>query len=179
MNPLDIVILVLVAFGAYKGYRKGLMMAIIGLLSFFISVILSLEFLPLASAYLSDWMPSRNTIIPVIGFVILFVGFVILLNGIGKALKKVLNLTFLGTLDDFIGGVMGALKWILLLSVIAWAYETFVEPVPESLVKDSIALPMIKGFIPFLISTFSFLFPYFEEFQNEIKDLLEEKEYFT
>jgi len=41
LEPVDVVILLLLGLGAYEGYKKGLLMSIIGLLGFVLAIVLA------------------------------------------------------------------------------------------------------------------------------------------
>jgi membrane protein required for colicin V production len=42
LEPLDVVILVLLGLGAYEGYKKGLLMSIVGLFGFVLAIVLGI-----------------------------------------------------------------------------------------------------------------------------------------
>ncbi len=154
-------------------------MELIGLSSFFIAIIVSINFFPITSEILQETFPDFAAFIPVISFLILFVGSILLLNIIGKSLKKVLDMTLLGSLDDILGAAIGGLKWLLIISLVVWAIEGMAGELPKNLSEGSVILPHIRAFIPMLVNLFSFFFPYFEGLDEYWQSVSNKSEYFT
>jgi len=45
LEPIDVVILVLLGLGAYEGYKKGLLMSLIGIFGFVLAIVLGIYFM--------------------------------------------------------------------------------------------------------------------------------------
>lgn len=170
MGILDIIFLVLLLFGGYRGYQKGLLMELISLSSIFLAIIVSMRFMPLVSGMLGKFLPQLEGFIPIISFVIVFVAVLVLLNILGKSVKKVLDLTLLGSLDDILGLVVGLGKVSLVLSFIIWSYNNLLGEMPTEWTTKSVLFPYIQKLAPFLIENLAFLFPYMENIKDKIQN---------
>lgn len=148
MSTIDIILLLLLVLGAYKGYTKGLLLEIIGIIAFFVALIAGFQLLQWATDLLSTQVDISESLLPYIAFLLLFAAIVIGINLLGKALKKILDMTFFGTFDNFIGALVGLLKWALALSVLIWLFNTLEIRVPDEVMADSFVYPVLEPFAP-------------------------------
>jgi membrane protein required for colicin V production len=101
---------------------------------------------------------------------------VLALNLIGHLLKKLLNLTLLGGLDDLAGAIIGVLKWSLTISIFIWLFTFFEIEISPDFIEGSLIYPYVAVIAPYLFETFSFLGPIFKEFFDSGKELIKPKE---
>ena len=120
MNILDIVIIIPLVFGAFKGFRKGLLMELVSLLSLLLAVVSSFYFMQQGVVLLSPYLGDDNSLLPVFSFVIIFIVVLMGVFYLGKILKKILDVTLLGSIDDVAGAILGLLKWGLVFSLFLW-----------------------------------------------------------
>lgn len=151
-------------------------MEVISLLAFFVALIAGIKLLDWGISLLSDYIEGYDSLLPIIAFSIIFIGIIIGLNLVGKAVKKILDLTLLGSLDDVIGSLMGIIKWALFISIFLWIFESFGGSISQDTVSDSILYKPIASFAPKLFDVFSGLFPYFMDFFEQSKELVNQQE---
>ncbi|MFT4741964.1 MAG: membrane protein required for colicin V production, partial [Marivirga sp.] len=120
MKTLDIILLIPLVFGAYLGFKKGLLLEIVSLLAFFLAVVGAFKLVDFGQELLSPYFQNWEKALPIISFVLLFVGILLLVNLVGKIAKKILDMTLLGGLDNFAGAVLGLLKWAFGVSLVLW-----------------------------------------------------------
>lgn len=172
MNTIDIVILVFLLIGAYTGYRRGLLMEIISLSGFFIAIIAGIKLLDWGIVFLSNYIIGYDHLLPILAFAIIFIGLIILITYLGKTIKKILDMTLLGSLDDIAGAVMSAVKWALFISIFLWIYESFGGQIDEELTTTSYLYGPISTFAPGIFRVFSGLFPHIMDYFDQSKDLI-------
>ncbi|MFT7032322.1 MAG: membrane protein required for colicin V production [Cyclobacteriaceae bacterium] len=177
MNVIDIVILVFFGIGAYSGFKKGFILEIISLAAFFIAIILGIKLLNIGVGFVSKYVEGYDHILPVIVFTILFIGIIIFLNWIGKLLKRVLDMTLFGSIDDIIGAILGIVKWALVISIFFWIFSSFGGKFSSEMTSDSFLYDPVSSFAPNLFSMISSVFPFIEEFFNNSKEFIKEKEF--
>ncbi|MFY0626486.1 MAG: CvpA family protein [Reichenbachiella sp.] len=170
MNTIDIVILVFLLIGAYSGYKKGLLMEIVTLAAFFIAIIAGIKLLDWGISILDNYIEGFDHVLPVIAFAVIFIGVIILLNYLGKSLKKILDMTLLGSLDDVGGAVIGVVKWALFISILIWIYESFAGEMIHESIETSYLYEPISKLGPTLLGIFSGLYPSFMEFFDQTKE---------
>lgn len=177
MNVIDIIILVFFGIGAYSGFKKGFILEIISLGAFFVAIIGGIKLLDIGVAFLSNYIVGYDSILPVIVFTIIFISIIILLNWLGRLLKKVLDMTLFGSLDDITGAILGIVKWALVLSIFLWVFGSFGGKLDTELTTDSIFYQPVSGFAPKLFGMISAIFPFIEEFFNNSQEFIKEKEF--
>ncbi|PIB37254.1 hypothetical protein BFP72_18485 [Reichenbachiella sp. 5M10] len=176
MNVIDIVILVFLLVGAVTGFRKGLLMEIISIAAFFVAIFLGIKLLDWGIMVLADHIHGYDNLLPIISFTIIFVVIMIGLHLIGKTVKKLLDLTLLGSLDDIAGSLLGIVKWALFISIVFWIYHSFGGTLDSDLTKTSFLFEPISSFAPGLFSLFSGLFPYFLEFFEHSEEFINQQD---
>lgn len=173
MNTLDIIILVPLIFGAYKGFRKGMLMELVSMLALLLAVICSFYFMQKGVALLAPHLGNDNSLLPVFSFVIIFVAVLMGVFYLGKILKKVLDVTLLGSLDDVAGAIVGLLKWGLVFSVFLWLFDKGGIILPDSLTAKSVLFPYVVAYAPVMLDTVSAVLPFANDLVDEISGMLE------
>lgn len=176
MNTIDIAIIVFLLIGAYTGFKRGLLMEVISLASFFIAIILGVKLLDWGIEFLATYIEGYEAILPIIAFGVIFITIILVLNLLGKALKKILDMTLLGSFDDLAGALLGILKWALLISIFIWIYESFGGGVKEETTSTSLLFDPISALAPGLFNTLSGLFPFIIDFFEQSKELVNPQE---
>ena len=148
MSIVDIVILLLLLLGAYKGYTKGMLLEIIGILAFFIALVVGFKLLNWAMELLNSQINISESLLPYIAFLLLFAAIVIGITLLGKALKSILDMTFFGTFDSLAGAIIGLFKWALAISVLIWILNTLDVQLPSDSMANSQVYPLLQPFAP-------------------------------
>jgi len=113
---VDLVLLLILAGGVFRGYRTGLIGGLIGLAGIVIGLFLAPVLLTEAEPYLPEVLYGRwmRLLLFALAF-ILVVGLVVL---IGKLVSKMVNWTPLGWINKTVGSLAGLLLSLLLASVL-------------------------------------------------------------
>ena len=144
MSKLDMLLLFPIAVGFIIGLFKGLIREVTSLAAILLGILGAKFFAPTVSVFLVDSLHFSKGVASVLSYLILFVGIVIALHLLAKSLEKVFDAMSLGFLNKFMGGIVGAFKYALLVSVLLFAYNA-ISP-PDALTKEnSIAYkPLMK-----------------------------------
>jgi membrane protein required for colicin V production len=118
MNKLDLILLIPIGLGFVFGLFKGLIKEITSLAA----IVLGIYGAKLMAPYISELLVSAfhfspKTALPV-SYLVLFVIIVIGLLMVAKSLEKIFDSMSLGALNKFFGGVFGALKYALIVSIL-------------------------------------------------------------
>ena len=119
MNGFDILFLLILIWGAWKGWHSGFVQEVLGLAGLFLGLLLA-RFLYAQVGY--SIAPSINATpseASVIAFIGIWIGVPILLWIVGALLTEFLSWIHLGGLNHLAGSVFGALKYWVLLGAIA------------------------------------------------------------
>ncbi len=148
MNALDVAILLLLIWGTFSGFRKGLLLEVIGIVAFVIGIVVGLKLLQWSINWLSGYVDINESLLPYIAFFVLFVLVVVGINLIGNIASKALHLTFLGVVDSLLGAVAGLLKWALGISVLFWVASTMELNRPGGLLTQSWFFELLAPLAP-------------------------------
>jgi membrane protein required for colicin V production len=139
MNFIDILILIPVLWGFWRGFMKGVVMEIGTLVAFFLGVWGGMKFSDLLAGWIRDWFDSQSPYIPLIAFAVIFVGILMLVFAVAKFIEKAMEKSTMSVFNKIAGGIFGCFKFILILSVLFFvidAIEKSITVIPPK-VKDN------------------------------------------
>ena len=125
MNGFDVLVLVIISFCMIRGYFKGLIREISGIIGVVVGFYGANTYYPLLTPYLETLIktPGARSLIC---FFVLFCGILILIGLLAALIRKFLSLVFLGWVDRFFGLVFGTAKGGLIVSVLFIMMMTFI-----------------------------------------------------
>jgi membrane protein required for colicin V production len=103
MKTLDLLIIVPLLWGAYIGYKQGLLMSLVGILAFVLAVILGFKLMDTGLDLLKPYFSSSNRFLPYIAFAAIFFPIILLVNKLGQLLRKSIQYTLIGSFDSMAG----------------------------------------------------------------------------
>jgi len=139
MNPFDILICTILAFCLIRGLFRGLvseLSSIIGVLGGFYA---AYTYYAAVSSPLSKWI-TNTAYLNIFSFFIIFTAIFICISLMGKLIKIILKIVFLGWFDRIFGAGFGVVKGILIASVLLFTFTAFL-PQGSSLIKNSVISP--------------------------------------
>ncbi len=162
MHWMDIVAIVIVAWFVVKDYYNGLILSSFRLIGLILGVIIGSNYsVSVGHALFGrfDWNP---TLIMALGFVVIFLGVVILAQVLANIIRAALNLVLLGWVDKLGGILLGALKAVIILSVIFWIFDLVPQNnwVPQ-IKRDSRTYQALENVVPLVHK--SLIAPFFDE----------------
>ena len=174
MKMLDLIILLPLIYGAYKGYKRGFIMSLFMLLAVIVGLYAAFHFTDVIVDYGNEHFEWSSKYSSPITFLSLFlvVGAGVYFGG--KVLESVIKLAKLSVLNSLAGALLGLLQWIyfvgsLLLMLISFDQKEKI--ISKETKQHSIILPVmtavLHGSIPGVSS--SSLFDYYES-QIQSKD---------
>jgi len=153
MAVIDIVLGALLLFGLVRGFMKGLFVEVASLVALVAGVYGAIHFSYFVAEYIQSRTEWNEKTINITAFAITFVLIIIIISLAGKAFTKLADFASLGILNKLLGGVFGALKIGLILSVLLIVFNkmnntiTFVD---EEHIKDSILYKPVKAIAPII-----------------------------
>ena len=158
MSTLDIILIIVLGLGARKGYSNGFIVELFSLLAFFIGLFLALELTLPVSMRLSG-ESSYFDVITVLVFIGLFILLSFFVKVGAKMVKKAVDITPLGTLDNIAGALAGIFKTSLIVSMIIWVCTSVGIDFENSYATNSTILPHIVVIGPTVFEAFGYLIP--------------------
>lgn len=154
MNVIDIIIVVILIFAAVRGFMTGLFSSIASLIAIAAGVFCAIHYSYYVEYFLNDsvlkWSHQTNKIV---AFAVTFLFVVLMIIFIGKVLTKLADITALGFLNKILGGIFGALKWSLLLSIVFLLFDKFNSTIPfvsKKMLDESVMYNPVKSIVPTL-----------------------------
>ncbi|GAL62553.1 CvpA family protein [Algibacter lectus] len=153
MGVIDIVLGALILFGLVRGFMKGLFVEVASLVALVAGVYGAIHFSDFAAEFLNTKTDWDEKTISITAFAITFVVIILAISLAGKALTKLADFAALGIINKLAGGVFGALKIAVILSVVLIVFDrmnstiTFVE---EENVEDSMLYMPVKSLVPMI-----------------------------
>lgn len=118
MNAIDIVIIIPILWGAYKGFTKGLIVEVAQIAALLLGIYGALQLSGSTEKLLTDKFGMTSQYTPVISFGIIFLLIVIAVFLIARLLGKLTEKVALGVVNKILGAVFGIAKFTLILSVV-------------------------------------------------------------
>ncbi|AXE17770.1 CvpA family protein [Runella rosea] len=157
MNTLDLLIIIPLAWGAFNGYRKGLLIEIVGVAAFVIAMIVGFKFLRFGTDLLAPYLTAElvRRFLPFVGFSVIFFPTVFMVNRLGYSMRSMLRYTLLGTLDNLAGAAVGIFTWVFGISVFFWLLSTVGIQIPPKYRMESFLYDYTVPIAPQIISVIS------------------------
>lgn len=169
---MDLFIGLFLLWGAYQGYRKGLLLEIIAIAAFIIAVVVGFKLLNVSLSFLEPYTGGNNRYLPYFGFSIIFFPIIFLVNKLGRLMRNSLRYTILGRFDSMAGAALGVFTWAFGISVFLWLINAVGVVIPSAVLSKSYLYPFIKPFAPTIIAKLSQLFPLGSDLLDSLMKLL-------
>jgi membrane protein required for colicin V production len=127
MNFIDVVLLIPLAYAAWKGFKKGFIIEVFTLLAFFVGIYAGVHFSDYAAEKLADSFESDSPYLSPVAFTLTFLAVGAVVFFAGKAIEQVVKIAALSPMNKMGGLVFGALKMLLILSVLLSVVESYSE----------------------------------------------------
>ena len=154
MNWLDFVLIAVIGFSTFSGYRNGFIRELVSIAAVILAI-------PVAGIFYDDMFPKVEPIVDnedlaaLLSFVAILAGVVIGGQVAGHLLKRTAEILNLGVLDRLSGGVFGFLKAVVLAQVLLVVFVTFPRPdfredIDGSIVSQRLldTAPTVLAFLP-------------------------------
>jgi membrane protein required for colicin V production len=157
LNYVDLIIVILIAWAAYRGFTRGLVIMV----ATFIALIIGIWGAAKFSGIVADWLVNTvyvsSPYMQLVSFTITFIGIVIAINIAAFLLSRLLDAVAFGFVNRLLGIVFGILKMALLLSIFFVILNAFNERhdfLPKQQIESSKlyepVADLAPGIFPFL-----------------------------
>lgn len=123
MSSLDIIILVLIGYGAVRGYMKGVIMELVNILAIIVGLFATIHFSHFVGSYLSTHFSWDNSYIKPVAFVITFIAFLLVIQLIARLIDQTLKKIGLGIFIRIAGILVGMIKIILIIGSLLFVLQ--------------------------------------------------------
>jgi membrane protein required for colicin V production len=151
MNIFDIVIAALLIFGFVRGVMKGLFVEVASLVALIAGVYGAIHFSYFIGDFLKESVSWSEEYVSLTAFAGTFIIIIIVISLLGKVLTKLADFASLGVINKILGGVFGALKIGLILSVVFIFFGKINNTIPfikKKTLEESILYKPVKKVVP-------------------------------
>ena len=151
MNIFDIVIAALLIFGFVRGVMKGLFVEVASLVALIAGVYGAIHFSYFIGDLLKEYVSWSEEYVSLAAFAGTFIVIIIVIAFLGKILTKLADFASLGVINKILGGVFGALKIGLILSVVFIFFGKINDTIPfikKKTLEESILYKPVKKVAP-------------------------------
>jgi membrane protein required for colicin V production len=170
LKSLDILLLILLVWGAYSGFKKGFVSEVFSLGAFFLATIGSVKLMDCFAGFLKQCNGNLGNFAPYLAFVLIFLGIVVAITLAGRVFKYLINMTILGWVDRLMGAVLGIFKWAFFVSTFLWVADLFHINVPNNYLSATHIFPLIKSLAPRFLGWIPNWLPMLQVWLERIKE---------
>ena len=148
MNIFDIVIAALLIFGFVRGVMKGLFVEVASLAALIGGVYGAIHFSYFIGNFLKEAVSWDQEYVSLAAFAGTFITIIVTIALLGKMLTKLADFAALGVINKILGGIFGAIKIGLILSVVFIFFGKMNDTIPfvkkETLDESILYAPVRK-----------------------------------
>ena len=143
MNLFDMTCIIILGYCLVRGIFRGLIKELSSIVGVFGGFYAAYTYYIKVGKLFSSWI-SNTSYLNILSFLIIFCGVFIIISIIGVIIKYLLNIAFLGWVDHIFGAGFGAIKGILIVSMLLMILTAFL-PKNTPLIKNSLLSPIIAS----------------------------------
>ncbi|MBL4710120.1 MAG: CvpA family protein [Flavobacteriales bacterium] len=123
MSKIDIILIIPLLWGAFMGFRKGLVLELASLVGLILGIYGAIKFSDFTAEKLTKYVDVSQDWLGLMSFLITFIIIVFVVFIFAKILDKTLKMVALGLVNRILGLVFGTLKFALILSTFLYFFE--------------------------------------------------------
>jgi membrane protein required for colicin V production len=169
---LDIFVVLVVAFGFYTGYSRGLIKTIFDTLSLLIGILAAMKLSSFTIDALESFLHISPFITYLIGIVITFLIVMAVVRFIGRKLEDIFKAANINVVNKLAGGAFQGLFFAFLISMVLWVLGNYNVLKPETK-GNSVTYPLLEPLPEAGKSVFKAVKPIFQSFWDKTVEAME------
>ncbi len=151
---LDIVFSLLLGYGAYRGFARGIIISVLSLLGYLIATLVVLHF----TGYFIKLFNLSGPWASTTAYFVLFLSIIIVFQIVAKLLEKMLEAMSLNFINKISGALVGMMVVTLLLSITVWFLHNL-RIVSDETISSSKCGGFLVLVAPTIFEWLSYVFP--------------------
>ncbi len=157
MAIIDIGIVIVLIYAAWRGFKKGFILEVFTFLALFLGLYAGIHFSDFAAKILQEDVGITGKYVPAISFTVVFllVGAMVFFGG--KALEQVIKVVQLSLINKFLGVFFSTLKMIMILGAAILTIDAYDEQgdfLSSEMKSESLFYNPLKSVVTFVIPAF-------------------------
>jgi membrane protein required for colicin V production len=169
---LDIIFGILMIVAVFKGYQKGLIIALFSIIAFIVGLAAALKL----SASVALWLGNHSSIntkwLPALSFAIIFFIVVLLVKFGAKLIEKTFKMALLGWVNRLGGIAFYAVLYIIFFSIFLF-YAEKLHVIDASTAQSSIVYPFVQPWGQVVVDGIGKVVPIFKDTFKELSNFFE------
>jgi membrane protein required for colicin V production len=154
MEIIDLVILIPLIYGAWKGYKKGFIMELFTILALLVGLYAAFHFSDKITEIIVGKTHEKPGYLPAVCFSLLFLAVGAMVYFGGKALEQVLKIAQLSMINKITGMLIGILKWGYLVGcifVFIQSLDNDEKFITKKNKENALLYPAVTGLVSYTI----------------------------
>jgi len=142
--PIDIIFIVVFAFGFWKGYSQGIIGTVFNLAAYVFGIALGFKLTPTTTNILNQLFHSENPSMFVAAFLVNLFLIMFILRQVAKILESGLQAAYLGVFNQMLGGALLGSFFVLIYSILLW-FLVQVQFINNTTIAESRSYPLLEA----------------------------------
>ncbi len=166
---IDFIFAALIILAIFKGYQKGLILAVFSIIAFIIGLAAALKLSTVVADYLKTSVSVSAKWLPFIAFALVFFVVILLVRLGAKLIEKTFQAVMLGWLNRIGGIVLYALLYLIILSIFVF-YAEKLQLLQPATIQSSVTYKFIQPWGPVVMDNIGRLIPAFKDMFTQLGD---------
>lgn len=166
---IDLAFLGLMVLAVFRGFQKGLIVAIFSLVAFIVGLAAAIKLSAVVANYLKDSVNVSAQWLPVLSFLAVFIAVVLLIRMAAKLIEASVEVAMMGWVNKIGGAFFYMILYTILLSV-ALFFLVQLNIISEKTIKESVTYAYIQPFGPVVINGIGKWIPVFKDLFTQLED---------
>ena len=167
MGSIDVICLVLLALAIYKGFNKGLIVAIFAFLGIFIGLAAALKLSAMLAKALANYTHVAASWLPFLAFLLIMLGVWVLVRMGAALVKAAFEMVLLGWLNTLGGILVYGFLYLTVFSILLF-YAKQLQLLISVDLTASRAYPYLESLAPTMMHWFGKIIPIFKDSFQEL-----------
>lgn len=166
---IDFIFAALIILAIFKGYQKGLILAVFSIIAFIIGLAAALKLSTVVADYLKTSVSVSAKWLPFIAFALVFFVVILLVRLGAKLIEKTFQAVMLGWLNRIGGIVLYVLLYLIILSIFVF-YAEKLQLLQPATIQSSVTYKFIQPWGPVVMDNIGRLIPAFKDMFTQLGD---------
>jgi membrane protein required for colicin V production len=166
---IDFIFATLIILAIFKGYQKGLILAIFSIIAFIVGLAAALKLSTTVAAYLKESVNVSAKWLPFIAFALVFFVVVLLVRLGGKLVEKTFQAVMPGWVNRIGGILLYASLYLIILSIFIF-YAEKLQLLQPATIQASSTYKFIQPWGPVIMDNIGKVVPVFKDMFTQLGD---------
>ncbi|HEX6915203.1 MAG TPA: CvpA family protein [Chitinophagaceae bacterium] len=169
---IDFLFLVILVLAVFKGYSRGLIVAVFSLLAFIIGIMAAVKFSAKVAEWLQEQSGQDSPWMPFVAFVLVMVAVMLLIRLGASVIERVVKIAMMGWLNRLGGIIFYLLLYLIFFSIVLF-YAEQLGVLTSQTIETSRTYPILAPVGPAIIDAIGSIIPLFKGIFEDLEDFFD------